>query len=218
MKKLALFTVLALLLTGCKGNVTTENKPKPSASVIPIESSSPTDDPLPDWTLDEKIYQMLFVTPESITGVDQVIIAGDTTREALEKYPVGGIIYFASNLIDPEQTREMIQNSQSYSKTPLFIGVDEEGGIVTRISQNESFGVKKIPSMQDIGATGDTDEAYEVALDCGTILNDLGFNVNFAPDADVFDEEASNDIGSRSFASEPDTVGEFVNSYISGLN
>ena len=54
-----------------------------------------------DMTLEEKIYQLFFVTPESITGVKTAVQAGKATQKALEDQPVGGIIYFAKNLKDP---------------------------------------------------------------------------------------------------------------------
>ena len=78
-------------------------------------------------SLEEKIYQLFVVTPEQLTGVSTVTMAGDTTRAALEAQPVGGIVFFAPNLLNREQTITMIQNMQSYSKTGLFIAVDEEG-------------------------------------------------------------------------------------------
>ena len=75
---------------------------------------------LSGMTLDEKIFQMMFVTPESITGVGQVIQSGKGTADALKKYPVGGIIYFAQNIQSREQISKMISNSQSFSKIPLL--------------------------------------------------------------------------------------------------
>ena len=69
-------------------------------------------------TEDERIYQMFIVRPESLTGVDVATQAGDQTKEALAKYPVGGIALFADNLETKEQTTEMIKNLQSYTKTP----------------------------------------------------------------------------------------------------
>ena len=74
---------------------------------------------LAQMSLDEKIFQMMFVTPESITGVGQVIRAGTGTENALKKYPVGGIIYFGPNIQSRDQVIEMISNTQKYSKIPL---------------------------------------------------------------------------------------------------
>ena len=83
---------------------------------------------LENMTIDEKIYQMLVVTPEALTGVDVATAAGDATKTSIEKYPVGGIYYSADNFEDATQTTDMIKNSQSYAKTSMFIAVSEEGG------------------------------------------------------------------------------------------
>ena len=101
-------------------------------------------------TLEEKVYQMFFITPEQLTGVGKVVAAGTATKEAIEKYPVGGIIYFSQNIVSREQTESMIKNIQSYSKIPVFTGVDEEGGIVSRIGSNLNMGTTVFPNMQEI--------------------------------------------------------------------
>lgn len=91
-----------------------------------------------DMSLEDKIYQMLFVTPEALTGYNRVTKSGDATKAAIEERPVGGIIYFSTNLVSTDQVTEMIQNIQTYSKEAtgrgLFIGVDEEGGTVARVA------------------------------------------------------------------------------------
>ena len=51
-------------------------------------------------SLEEKVAQMFFVTPENLTGVDVATQAGETTRQALTQYPVGGLIYFSKNIYD----------------------------------------------------------------------------------------------------------------------
>jgi len=137
-----------------------------------------------DMTLDEMIYQMMFVTPESITNVGQVIAAGNATKTALNNYPVGGLVYFADNFQSREQTSEMIKNTQEYSKIPLFIGVDEEGGQVSRLGSNPAMGITKQPPMREIGDTKDASKAYEVGKTLANDLLELGFNVDFAPDSD----------------------------------
>lgn len=195
----------------------TEYETKPEADTAEPSPKTGIDKYIDEMTLDEKIYQMFFVRPEAITGVGQAIRAGDATKAALEKYPVGGIIYFADNIQTPEQITEMISNSQSYSEIPLFIGVDEEGGKVTRISHNKEFGVKKLPAMGSIGNTNDPEEAREVAKEAGELLSRYGFNVNFAPVADVRDEGAQNEIGDRSFSSDAELAAQMTEAYVQGL-
>ena len=172
---------------------------------------------LSQMTLDEKIYQMLFVTPESLTDIGQVIRAGDKTKASLEAYPVGGIIYFSSNIEDREQVISMIRNTQSYSKIPLFIGVDEEGGRVARIGNHANMGMPPIEAMQNVGKAKDEKRAYEVGHLLGSSLHDLGFNVDFAPVADLLINPNNTEIGDRSFGNDPKTVSTMVENVVKGL-
>lgn len=171
-----------------------------------------------EMSLEKKIYQLFFVTPESLTGVDMVTQAGDATKAALEQYPVGGIIYFSQNIEDETQITTMTSNSQSYSKIPLFIGVDEEGGsLVARIANNPNFQVPTFPDMKEIGASGDPYKAYEVGSSIGSYLKEYGFNMDFAPDADVLTNPENTAIGSRSFGSDPQLVSQMVAEEVKGL-
>lgn len=86
---------------------------------------------LSGMTMEEKVLQMFMITPEALTGYSKVTSAKDVTKQSLHKYPVGGIIYFASNIQTPDQLKTMTQDIQSYamerSGLPLFLGIDEEG-------------------------------------------------------------------------------------------
>lgn len=169
-------------------------------------------------SLKEKVAQMFFVTPENLTGVDVATQAGETTRQALTQYPVGGLIYFSKNIYDEEQLTTMIRNSQSYSEIPLFIGVDEEGGsLVARIANHPNFDVEKFPDMAEIGATGDPSRAYEVGSTIASYLKDYGFNLDFAPDADVLTNPNNTAIGVRSFGSDPDMTAQMVEQAVKGF-
>lgn len=183
----------------------------------PSEQSSTVDELLADMTLEEKVYQMLFVTPESITGYGQVVAAGEATREALAQYPVGGIVYFAPNLQSREQVAGMLENTQKYSKIPLFLGVDEEGGRVARISDNAELGFEALPPMREIGAAGDPAEAYDVGKALAARTSALGFNLDFAPVADILINSDNTEIGDRSFGRDADTVAAMVPEVVSGL-
>lgn len=172
-------------------------------------------------TLEQKIYQLFVVDPEALTGYDLVTAAGDATRESLAARPVGGIIYFGQNLIDPDQTRTMLSNTQQYAReisgVPLLLCVDEEGGTVARIARNEAFGVTNPGNMCDMGATGDTTAAYDVAAYMGDYLTDLGFTVDFAPVCDVADNPDSDTMALRSFGSDPELVASMVEAQVQGF-
>lgn len=170
-----------------------------------------------EQTVEEKIYQLFVVTPEQLTGVSTVTMAGDTTRAALEAQPVGGIVFFAPNLLNREQTITMIQNMQSYSKTGLFIAVDEEGGSVMRLGNNSEMGITAIPSMESVGDTEDISQAYRVGNTIGSEISQLGFNLDFAPVADVNSNPNNTVIGSRAFGTDPEKVAEMVAACVKGF-
>ena len=175
------------------------------------------DEIMQGMSLSDMVYQMMFVTPESITGVGTVVRAGDATKAALEKYPVGGIVYFAQNFESREQTSEMIKATQGYSKIPLFISVDEEGGRVARLGQNLAMGTTKLPPMKEIGDTKDPQKAYEAGETLAKELKAHGFNMDFAPDADVLINENNTEIGDRSFGSDPENVAVMVENIVKGM-
>ena len=199
--------------------ITDEPAPEPEPSPEELLAQE-VDEKLSQMTLEEKIAQMFIVRPESITGVGVATAAGETTRQALAESPVGGIIYFADNLIDTEQTRTMLANTLEYgyeaNGLPLFLCVDEEGGTVSRVGGNPGFGIANVGNMSDIGATGDTNQAYQVAVEIGNYLTDLGFNVDFAPDADI-NNNPEGTFGLRSFGSTADAVAPMVEAQVRGF-
>ena len=224
--------LLALTLGACSGSPeapTEEEIPTVTDPDASEETADPTlqDDlaaqvsaKLSEMSLEQKVAQLFIVRPESLTGVGQVIAAGDATKAALEKMPVGGVVYFADNLQDTDQTREMLSNTMKYGEEinglPLFLCVDEEGGTVSRVGGNPGFGVDNVGDMCDVGATGDTDHAYEVAKHIGTYLQYLGFNVDFAPDADIANNP-NGTMGLRSFGSTADVVVPMVAAQVRGF-
>lgn len=172
-------------------------------------------------TLEDKIAQMFVITPDALTGYSGVTAAGDTTKAAYEERPVGGIIYMANNLTDREQTATMLENMQTIAKErtglPVFLCVDEEGGSVARIASNAAFGVTDVGDMSAVGESGDPQNAYDVGNTIGTYLAELGFNVDFAPVADVLTDSGNTVIGDRSFGSDAQTVASMVTAELEGL-
>ena len=195
-----------------EGDVSVPSEAQPGAEVQPEpDSEQPA---LPDdgslaraqavldtMTQEEKLWQLFFVTPEALTGVETATRAGDTTKDALEAMPVGGIVYFAKNLENAEQTRQMLENTQSCVRIPLFLGVDEEGGSVARVSSNPDMGVSPIASMAEFGAQGDAAALYSAVSGLAAGIKALGFNLDFAPVADVASGKSAV-IGERSFGSD----------------
>lgn len=172
-------------------------------------------------TLEEKVAQIFFVRPEAITGVEIATVAGETTRDAYNLYPVGGIVYFAENIQGQEQIKTMLENTQNYAIErmgfPVFLGVDEEGGRVARIAGNPNFQVKKYTNMKSIGESGDAKRAYEVGKTISDYLKELGFNMDFAPVADVISNSSNQVIGDRSFGTDAALVGNMAVQEVKGF-
>ena len=173
---------------------------------------------LSNMPLEDKVSQLFFVQPEALTGVDTAVQASDMTKEALQEYPVGGIVMFSKNIQDRDQICAMLANLQAYSKYPLFLGVDEEGGsLVARVANSGTISVPTFPNMMEIGNTGNPEEAYEVGRTIGTYLKDLGFNLDFAPIADVLVNPENQVIGERAFGSDAELVAKMVKRVVEGL-
>ena len=176
---------------------------------------------LAEMTLEEKVAQLFFVTPEALTGVSPVTVTGQTSKAAFDQRPVGGLIYFQQNLRSPEQVRAMLFGIRSYAEEtsgiPLFTGVDEEGGSVLRIGSDSAFGVKRTPAMALVGASGEA-AVRSASAYIGSYLKDLGFTLDFAPCADVITNPANKVIGNRSFGSDPAVVAAMAAAYADGLH
>lgn len=204
----------------------TEQEPIQEEKQEPDENTETMEDEvieiLEKMTLEEKISQMFFITPEALTGAETVTVAGEVTRKAIEAYPVGGICYFRNNIVSEEQFVGMVEGIQNYSMErtglPLFIGVDEEGGTVSRISGRGFVEVPEIPSMLSIGESGDPQKAYEVGNEIGSYLKRFQMNVDFAPVADVFTNPANTVIGDRAFGKEAQVAASMVEQEVKGLN
>lgn len=168
-----------------------------------------------EMTVEDKVAGLFFVTPESITGVGTAIKAGDGTKAALEEYKVGGIIYFKKNIQNKDQITEMIEKTQSYSETKLFFGVNEEGGKVSSVS--EKIDVADVEKASVLGENTGTDATYETGKTIGTYLNEIGFNVNFAPVADVKTDAENKLLGDRSFGTDANNVAAHVGAMVKGM-
>lgn len=166
--------------------------------------------------LEDKVAGLFVVTPESITGVGKAIKAGEGTREALDKYAVGGLVYFEQNIIDREQFTEMLSNTKGMTGYPVFLAVDEEGGEVRRVG-GSSIEVTEVGDMADIGAGGDTMAAYNTGATIGSYLNELGINVDFAPVADIVTDAGNSAIGRRAFGADPAMVGDMASAMVTGI-
>ena len=139
------------------------------------------------YTIDEMIGQMLIV------GFDGLILnENDKIINQISKGLVGGVILFEKNLINgntekniknPEQLQQLINSLKKNSKIPLFISIDQEGGQVARLNENNGF--YSSFSQKYLGKINDIELTRKYSRNMSKILFDLGINLNFAPVVDL---------------------------------
>ena len=222
--------MISVILTSGFGLVSCTNDDDPVAPT-PVDE---VEAQLQKMTLREKVGQMFYVRPECLdttihfnlpSGIDEsaddireikLQAVNATMKGVNEKYPVGGIILYAHNIKDEAQLARFIPEIRALKGSPLLC-IDEEGGRVARIANNDNFNEKKYESMGAIGATGDPQNAYECGNTIGTYLRRYGFDIDFAPVADVNTNPENIVIGQRAFSDDPAVAAPMVTNYLQGL-
>lgn len=176
---------------------------------------------LASMTTEQKVAQLFVARAESLCSDGSTLTyVDDDVRSNVAAIPVAGICLLGDNLADPEQTRSLLSELQAASQETIgldmLLCVDEEGGTVARIGSNPAFGVSDAGDMRAIGNTGDTSAAQDAAKAMGTYLFDLGFNVDFAPVADVDTDEATT-MEQRSFGTDAALVADMVGAQVQGF-
>ncbi|MFC7490130.1 MULTISPECIES: glycoside hydrolase family 3 protein [unclassified Knoellia] len=206
-----------------------------AAGAIPATSAGAAVPPSPDgWiqstlgrmTLEEKVGQ-LFVqyaygkdanTPDPR---NTAIFGVATPAEAVKKYHLGGVIYFAwtDSVQNPQQIAALSNGLQEASLSrsskvdiPLGISIDQEMGVVTRVGPPAT----QFPGSMALGAGRSTADARTAAAVTGKELRALGVNTNFAPVADVNVNPLNPVIGTRSFSSNPALTADMVAAQVAG--
>ena len=164
-------------------------------------------------SLEEQISQLFILSlRENVTGPSGELEMFITESGA------GGYILFSSNITTVEGTRALTDAIKEFSAIASFIGIDEEGGVVSRLASAGLPGYVRPPRARDIGATGDPQNAYIVGETIGRALQSIGVNVDFAPVADVLTNPQNTVIGSRAFGSDPELVSDMVSAFQAGLH
>ena len=175
-------------------------------------------------TVEEKVGQLFstHVYGNTVDSYDAANVAEfglGTPREIIEKYHLGGVLYFAwtHSVDNPEQAAGLSNGIQEVStstgaKVPQLISIDQEGGLVARVLEPAT----QTPGNMALGATRDEPGARDLAAIQGTELDAMGINQNFAPVADVNVNPANPVIGVRSFGSDPGLVAAMTEAQVRG--
>lgn len=159
---------------------------------------------LNSMTLEEKVGQMFFVRcPEN------------GAIEDISRYHLGGYLLFGRDFAGKtqEEVKAMTAAYQDASEIPLFIGVDEEGGSVVRISSNEALWNHKFLSPQEIFQAQGTEGFLTDTADKASMLALYGINVNFAPVCDV-STDAADFIYKRSLGQDAQATSDFAGTVV----
>ena len=235
MKKLIAFLLAALILAGCAAPAAQETTAIPTESTeAPIVTTAPPatteaapetalspdslDQMLADMTLRQKVGQLFIARPEQLLPEARAVReVTPELEQALEEYPLGGLILFADNVMKPEQLLALNAGLAEMPGIPMFIAVDEEGGLVARLAGNWKFKLTKYESAMAVGASGDPADALEMGRTIGGYLREYGFNLDFAPVADVHTNPKNPVIGTRAFSTDPLIAAQMAAAFADGL-
>lgn len=199
-----------------------EAKEEPTLSVTSTEE---IDELVSEMTVRQKITQMLMPDfrkwqAEGEAAATNLTVVNQEIAEAIDGYDFGGVILFAENVKETEQTFNLTQalqeaaisNKANNGKIPLLIGIDQEGGIVYRLGSGTA-----LPGNMAIGATDSPELARVAGEIIGRELSSLGVNVNFAPVLDTNNNPNNPVIGLRSFSSDPVRVARLGTAMMEGI-
>ena len=170
--------------------------------------------------LDVMIGQML------MAGFRGVSVTGDSpVARDIRDYHLGGVVLFdydvalkkpVRNIVDPPQVARLTKDLKALSSIPLIVSVDQEGGRVERLKPK--YGFLGTPSAQELGGTDDQ-AVLEAGMTVGQTLALAGFNLDFAPVADVNVDPESPAIGKlgRSFSADPERVARCDELFLQGM-
>ena len=200
---------------------------EPEATPQPTPRPDITSLTTADLTLEEKVGQLFIVRPDALdltlpqetiddAKADGVTELTDAMRGTLQKYPVGGVCQFGKNIESPAQIKAFNAFLQEASDIPLFITVDEEVGAVARLANNDAFDLPQYTSAAAIAEFGAGNVNF-IGSTIGGYLHMYGFNMDFAPVADVNTNPDNPIIGTRAFSSDPAVAAECAVAMAKGL-
>ncbi len=174
---------------------------------------------LDEMTTEEMVAQLFLVKPEAIVEADTVTITGNGMRDALNQYPVAGLVYSEKNFMGKEQTSEMLQRADELSQDrislPLLFAVEEEGGeVYSPLALKNDYAIQPLAS-EHIQIEG-TDSVAKSAETRAKYLTEQGFNMTLSPMADCA-TGLNAELDARTFGNSPIEVAVYVATDIRNL-
>lgn len=218
---IALISTVSLLAGGC-AKETISSTEQEQAVIEETEPAEPgalekAQELLQTMSTEEKAAQLIHMAVRTWNGENLTRI-NDEVYDLFARYEFGGICLFTENITaDNAMTVRLTQALQKAAtengRIPLMISADQEGGSIYRL-----LGGTATPGNMALAATGNPEYAREAADIIGSEMIALGFNTDFAPDADINSNPANSVIGVRAFSDEAETVTAFSQAYVQGLS
>jgi beta-N-acetylhexosaminidase len=216
-KNLFLLLILPILLFACRTMDRGEEIIPEKTEIQPLQMEPQAIEPedpvlsfMETLTIEDKIGQMIFINARDVSNSSSLLTVDSFLNERLTNIRPGGVILFGGNLDTIPQTLNLIDTLQEKSNIPLFIAADVEGGNINRLRSSEALHATDLPSNREIGGISSIERAEKKAHVIGKEMSVLGFNMNFAPVADILSNPENRVIGDRSFGSDPREVGQLV--------
>ena len=222
-------------VTEAPAAVATKDEPAPTEAPSESAYAMMANSAMQEMSKEDMICQLFMVTPEALTDGDTVTEAGDAVKDALEEYPVGGVIFSSQNFSGDEQAKSLVSGTQGYAKTPLFIAVDDDGMVSPQSAGTPQGGPSGGPQGgPEGGPQGGPDggpgagapagpgsqgadmkesspeEAHDNALSISEQKQAVGFNVDFSLSAEL-DGSSDEDAGLS-----VDDVSQLIGSAVEG--
>lgn len=199
--------------TGCGNKTQQETPPAQAVKTAEEIKDEAIQEKMEEMTLEEKLGQLFMVDFRNNEDGSGMTVLSQSAAEQIKQYHVGGVILFAENLDTLEQTQKLTKDMQDAADIPLFIGIDEEGGRVSRLNKS-NIPHETIPSA---GEMTEPAQAEAAGKSIGEVLAKIGVNVDFAPVADVNTNPDNPVIGTRAYSNEPNQAGVMVCAFLKGL-
>ena len=152
MKKSMTFLLAAAvaMFAGCGQEETAEKQPEVTVEKTAEElKEDAVAEKLEHMTVEEKVGQMLMMDFRKNPDDSGMTVLSEDVAQKIADYHLGGVILFAENLDTAEQTKELVADMQKAADMPLLIGIDEEGGMVSRLDKSQ-IPHTSIPNAKDM--------------------------------------------------------------------
>jgi beta-N-acetylhexosaminidase len=206
--------VLACSPAAVKPAASATPPPATTRSTAPTPLNSPLPGPPPPACGDGATLLAGMSTRDKLAQLLMVGVRdGADTRAVVAKYHVGGVMIGGWTDLSMLSDGSLTDIAGSAGPLPLAVSVDEEGGRVSRLASR----IGSQPSPRVLAQTRTPQEVYQIALERGHKMRDLGVTIDFAPVVDVTDAPDDTVIGDRSFGSDPAVVTDYAGAYARGL-